>query len=176
MLQAREEFGLALSPCQAYVFAFGGYDKVAKSCLTSVERYVIADNYWERVVTADLYAPLKSMATATMPDGIYLIGGYDTNKMTYARQVLRLDTKSLEWQQMTDMKVARGALTACSTATCDYIYAVGGFTNQGTSTQLVERFNVQQNRWEMVAPLTTPRFAHAACLTTIVSNNQNNEI
>ena len=90
---------------------------------------MIADNYWERVATADLYAPMKSMATATMPDGIYLMGGYDTNKMTYARQVLRLDTKSLEWQQMTDMKVARGALIACSTATCDYIYAVGGFTN-----------------------------------------------
>ena len=165
MLESREEFGLALSPCRRYAFAFGGFSRQGNCCLTSVERYTISSDRWE--VVTKLGAPMKAMSVATLPDGLYLMGGYNANVKTYTRRVLRLDTQTLYWKQMSDMMVARGCFTASSAGTCDFIYAVGGFSSDGASTHLVERFDVQRNRWEMVAPLNTARFMHASCLSTI---------
>ena len=52
------------------------------------------------------------MAVSTLPDGIYLMGGYDANTMTYTRRVHRLDTQTLKWEQMSEMMTARGGFTA----------------------------------------------------------------
>ncbi len=91
-VEARIDFGLALSPCRKYAFAFGGFSKQLNCCLTSVERYTISQDRWE--VVATLHAPMKAMAVSTLPDGIYLMGGYDSNTMTYTRRVHRFDTQT----------------------------------------------------------------------------------
>lgn len=41
-LEARLDFGLGLSPCGQFAFAFGGFSKQLNCCLTSVERYTIS--------------------------------------------------------------------------------------------------------------------------------------
>ena len=116
---------------------------------------------------------MKAMAAATMPDGIYVLGGYMEDSSSFSRTVIRLETEILEWRQAASMKVARGDFTASASGTCDYIYAVGGSTDLGeggASTDLVERFSIHDNQWEIVAPLNKPRSKHASCLTTILTD------
>lgn len=57
--------------------------------LLSVERYSLAEDSWQTV--SYLNEAGKGMTMATMPDGIYLIGGYRSSLMTYTEQVLRFD-------------------------------------------------------------------------------------
>lgn len=68
-----------------------------------------------------------------MPDGIYLLD---------SGQVYRYsDCEGLE--RLCDIRVARRLLSACSSASCDYIFAVGGQKGEeGGATPIVERFNI----------------------------------
>ena len=84
-----------------------------------------------------------------------------------SRQVLRFDTKELKLQQVASMRVARMGFKAVSSSNCDYIYVIGGQLEDGELTELVERFNVQENRWDMVAPLVTSRSAPSICRTVV---------
>ncbi|KAL4512048.1 hypothetical protein ABPG72_005050 [Tetrahymena utriculariae] len=45
-----------------------------------------------------------------------------------------------------------------------YIYAIGGKTNFDTKTKLCERYDVQRNVWESIAPLNQARSRAACCL------------
>ena len=88
MLEAREEFSLALSPCKQFVYAIGGLNSV------SIEKYTIATDSWQ-MVRMRLEHPLAACAVATMPDGIYLMGGssesHDNSQQSrYSNRVLRL--------------------------------------------------------------------------------------
>lgn len=70
MVEARKDFSLALSPCQQFVFAISGINSV------SIERYTISGDVWE-TLGISVERPISSCAVATMPDGIYLIGGQE---------------------------------------------------------------------------------------------------
>lgn len=90
MNEARSDFGLALSPCGNYVFAFGGCQMGnTLEYVLSVERYSIAEDVWHTV--SYLNEAVKGMTVVTMPDGIYLIGGHKSLTMTYTERVLRFD-------------------------------------------------------------------------------------
>ena len=82
MLEARKDFSLALSPCQQFVFAISGVNSV------SIERYTITGNVWE-TLNISIERPISSCAVATMPDGIYLIGGHEQSPTTDERQLSR---------------------------------------------------------------------------------------
>ena len=170
---ARESFSLALSPCKRYVFAIGGVDSHDKSLLVaSVERYTIETDSWETVTHLD--APLVGMSVATLPDGIYILGGFDPARQVCSKRVIRLDPQSLSLEEMTEMRMARSNFTASTAASCSQIYAVGGLTDNGGSsrcaTETVERYDVRTNRWDVVAPMVAAREKHAACLSTILSD------
>ena len=158
----KEIISLALNECHQFVFAFGD---------GLIERYQIQEDRWESILMLEMPQLCLGMATVTMPDGIYLMGG--VSEMSYSSQVLRFDTQSLEWHQMTDMKVPRESFTACSSGTLDYIYAIGGRSD--SVLQLVERYDIQANRWEMVAPLSQSRSAHVACRVSTVQNQTLND-
>jgi N-acetylneuraminic acid mutarotase len=55
--------------------------------------------------------------------------------------------------------------TACALVSCDnYIYAIGGRSSHDSIEDSVERYDVQKNQWEQVAPLPFARqSACAAC-------------
>ena len=40
------------------------------------------------------------------------------------------------------MRIPRTSLQACSSGSFDYIFAVGGLTEDGKATAIVERYNV----------------------------------
>ena len=93
MLEGRQEFSLALSPCKKFVFAFGGFSQSANTCLTTIEKYTVATDTWQ-TLTTQLDTPLKATAVATMPDGIYLMGGFDSTSQTFSKRVFRLTFSS----------------------------------------------------------------------------------
>ena len=47
----------------------------------------------------------------------------------------------------------------------NHLFALGGLTPQGF-THSVERYDLTTNEWEYAAPLTEPRYRHAACVTS----------
>ena len=71
---------MAMSPCGSYIFAFGralpGGDFV-----TRVARYSIETDRWETLETerSSEVVPVVGAVAVTMPDGIYLLGGYESS-------------------------------------------------------------------------------------------------
>lgn len=124
MLVAREEFGLVCDPEGKYLYAIGGFN-AEDQCLQSVERYSFATDKWQMVTELD--RPLKAMGAVALPDGIYVIGGFDGLEERYCAEVRRYDYSENEWHLAASMHVERGAFTAVALSTCDYIYAIGGF-------------------------------------------------
>jgi len=91
MLQEREEFGLVCDPLGKYLYAIGGYNETCKF-LSTVERYCFATDTWEHGTSLD--RPLKAVGAVSMPDGIYIIGGFDGIDQQYCDTVRKLDTSS----------------------------------------------------------------------------------
>ena len=80
--------------------------------------------------------------------------------------MFRMDTGSLELIPQPPMHIERAYFKALVSHSCQYIYAIGGCNASG-ALKSVERFDLVENRWELVAPLNTPRynFACHSCLT-----------
>ena len=72
MITKREELGLAFGPDKK-IYAIGGYN--GKECLKSGERYNIEAKKWEQI--APMNTPRRSLCAVALPDGIYVMGGYD---------------------------------------------------------------------------------------------------
>jgi hypothetical protein len=58
------------------------------------------------------------------------------------------------------MKTARCTLAAVASNDCRYIYVLGGYN--GAALNLVERYTVETDTWEYIAPMNTKRFMHQA--------------
>jgi len=56
------------------------------------------------------------------------------------------------------MNTARCTLSAISSNDCRYIYVLGGYNGQALN--LVERYSVETDKWEYMAPMMTKRFMH----------------
>ena len=168
----REEFGLVCGPTSAggslKLYAIGGYNS-KDLCLTSVECYDFASKTWTPV--ASLERPTKALGAVALPDWIYVLGGFDGSTLRYSADVHRFDCVTNRWHQVSSMRFERGAFAVAALSTCDYIYVVGGFGQDGCPTEKVERYSVAQDTWESVAPLHSKRFMHTACFTTIMTDN-----
>ena len=74
------------------------------------------------------------MAVATLPDGIYIMGGYDIDLKTLSKKTYRLEidneTTTVELHEASDIKVARHSHQAVTAYGSSYaIYALGGITS-----------------------------------------------
>ena len=63
--------------------------------MSSVERYDIEKDTWE--IITQLHAPMKAIGAAVLPDGVYVIGGYEESKQTYSKDVYRYDPINRSW-------------------------------------------------------------------------------
>ena len=82
--------------------------------------------------------PRRALSTVSLPDGLYIIGGYDGREYLSLSERFEINTKKM--QRLPDMHIKRG--TFCGITSCDlkYIYAVGGFN--GSPLNMVERFDL----------------------------------
>lgn len=110
--------------------------------------------------------PRRAMSAVTLPDGIYVIGGYDGNK--YLKSMEKFEVRMGKWISLANMKYARCTLSAVASPDCQYIYSIGGFN--GTALNVVERYSVVEDTWTEVRPMMEPRFMHASAVFTENSN------
>ena len=73
MVTAREEFSLVMSCQDQKLYALGGYD--GKKCLDSIESYDFETGKWEAIGTMD--QAKRALSSVSLPDGIYVVGGYN---------------------------------------------------------------------------------------------------
>ena len=98
----------------------------------------------------------RALAAVVLPDGIYAIGGYDGRQ--YLATVEKFDLNRQEWVQVKPMNTARCTLSAVASTDCQYIYVLGGYN--GKALNLVERYSVMSDSWELMPPMNTKRFMH----------------
>ena len=91
------------------------------------------------------------MAVTTLPDGVYIVGGFDSSRRTPSEKAFKLvlsdddsgdGQQRLTVQRVADMRISRESLLACSASACNAIYAVGGVTDKGKVTHVVEKYSV----------------------------------
>eukprot|EP00347_Sterkiella_histriomuscorum_P017673 403348434 len=159
MIQPREEFALVLGPDQK-LYAIGGYNP-QDGCISSVEAFDFDKQQWE--IVTQMEEGKRALNAVALPDGIYVLGGY--NGKEYLNTVQKYDLMTHKWQSMRGMNTSRGTFSALAAQNCNYIYAIGGFNGQPLDH--VERFDAIKNQWEYLAPMKQKRFMHAACIANI---------
>jgi len=65
-----------------------------------------------------------------------------------------------QWVEVKGMNQSRCTLSAVASSDCQYIYALGGFN--GSSLDIVERYNSLTDEWEFMTQMVTKRFMHEA--------------
>lgn len=140
------------------VYAVGGFD--GKQCLRAAERFNLHTEQWEAI--ASMHTPRRSLCAVALADGVYAIGGYDGK--SYLSSVEKYDIENDRWVEVSGLSEARCSMACVASADCREIYALGGY--DGASLRSVERFNVVQGVWKVVAPMSHKRFMHAAVFVT----------
>ena len=108
---------------------------------------------------------------------LYVAGGFDGFSCIVG-DFFRLDLSNGKWTQLPSLQIKRACFQVCTIifvpvlywkfqmiALNNHLFALGGLTPQGF-THSVERYDLTTNEWEYAAPLTEPRYRHAACVTS----------
>lgn len=76
--------------------------------------------------------------------------------------IIRYDESKNEWIQVKTLKHKRSNLTSVNTPDCQFIYVIWGY--DGEALNLVERYDVLKESWELVSPLNTKRSCHSSVI------------
>ncbi|KAM3139361.1 hypothetical protein pb186bvf_008581 [Paramecium bursaria] len=155
MTEQRDE--LAISMYDNVIFAIGGFGGQFNTCLKTVE--IFQQNKWS--LTAPLNVPRRALASVSLPDGIYVIGGFDGGQ--YLNSVEKYDDG--RWILIQPMLHPRCTLSAIATPDNQFIYVFGGFDNAPLDS--VEKFDVLSGKWEETNPLVSKRFMHQSFLCVL---------
>lgn len=157
----------------------GGVGDMYSEMYAGIERAVIQTDGtlsdWQRV--GALSSPRVSLASVMSGDYIYVLGGRNpfrnpsnpippsNNVNLVERAKVNADGSLGEWQEMASLTQARSTLAAV--ATHEYIYAIGGESGSGGSTNnIVERGKINPDQtladWEVLTPLPNGRKGHVA--------------
>jgi len=93
---------------------------------------------------------------------LYVAGGFDGFSCIVG-DFFRLDMTNGKWTALPPLQIKRACFQMI--ALNNHLFALGGLTPQGF-TQSVERYDLTTNEWEYAAPLSEPRYRHAACVTS----------
>ena len=157
------------------LLAIGGYN-ASNGISSTIEKYDSKIGHWERVSSLAIEGSqgLRAHQAVALPDGIYIIGGFDGSN--YLNTLWKLDPTTFKLQALPPMNVERAHFSAVLSQNCGHIYVIGGYNSQSGALKSVERFDVLTQTWALVAPMHKKRFMHAShsCLTTITSNALSN--
>lgn len=104
----------------------------------------------------------RALAAVALPDGIYVLGGYDGQH--YLSAVEKLDCLRGEWVTLTPMLHGRCSFSAVVTADCKKIVVIGGYSGQ--AMEAVEAYGVGEDVWRQLPSLPEARFMHCSVLIT----------
>jgi hypothetical protein len=128
------------------------------SGLTSVEIFDATNETTTRV--HDMNGTRKAHQTVKYKNDFFVIGGFGNGDGLNTVEKININDLSSGWTQMSAMNEKRGYFAAALYG--DYIYVFGGY-NVYTILSSVERYDIQNNKWEMVTSnMNMKRCSHAA--------------
>ncbi|WP_324649594.1 kelch repeat-containing protein [Georgenia sp. H159] len=134
------------------LYVVGG--KGASGHSNRVYRYDAPAGTWARV--ADLPGPGVENPAVTTADGKLLVFGGSTAPFSGAvTSAWSYDPATNTWQALPAMPTARGGATAQVVG--GVVHVVGGMTNDGASTAVVERLTLATGTWAAAPPLSVAR-------------------
>lgn len=125
-----------------YIVAIGGYNSKGK-VLGSCELYSLSQNMWLTSVNINMNQPRRAMSSVTLPDGIYVIGGFDGVK--YLNSVEKINyqffnslfsqynnnVSSKSFNFISSISQQMCTMAAIGSEDWSYIYVSGGFETDG---------------------------------------------
>ena len=151
--------------------------------LTTVEVLNTETQEWH--TAADLPQPLSGASITLCGDLVYLLGGYNkervatnsiyscsltsllssTDSTSLGWRLINTLIQSSPWNRVTDLPVE------CSTAVSLHgqLLAIGGKDSKGKPTTAVYMYQPTTNSWEIISHMTTPRIV---CLSAVLPDNQ----
>ena len=78
----------------------------------------------------------RNFSSLSMPDGIYVFGGFDGTK--YLTSVEKYDFQTKKWKVLAEMNFARSLHTCVGSNDCQFIYSIGGF--DGKPMNIIEKY------------------------------------
>lgn len=112
------------------------------------------------MVQMDQEIPLYSRSIAIENGSIFLIGGFIKRQNTYLKKCFKFDEIFNRLEAKADMFYAHADHTLCAIES--FIYVVGTFVNNQVYGYC-ERYDVQKDKWKVIAPLNYPRSGVALC-------------
>jgi influenza virus NS1A-binding protein len=159
MTTRRREFSLIYGPDNC-IYAMGGSDEKEyinnnhSNVLKSVDKFDLDKNAWLKA--EDMNKSRKGFGAVLMPDGIYVMGGYDGEG--YLNSVEKYDFNTKRWRYIEDMNFPKSHFSAVSSLDYQYIYSIGGY--DGKALSYIERYDILTNKWEIVDKLPVPNCRH----------------
>jgi hypothetical protein len=112
----------------------------------------------------------SSFGAVSVGTSIYVVGGHKGFEHTYppesfSREVFRYDLGTNKWTQLADKVSPVHGVTISHHR--GFLYAFGGFAYSAKSNpkwkslKTIERYNIAQNKWEVIGDLPEPRSSNA---------------
>ena len=120
----------------------------------SVEKYDFEKGNWCKI--EDMNQNRKAACAVFMPDGIYVMGGYDGCQ--YLKSCEKYDFQGRKWKYISDMNYSKCHFSAVTSNDFQFIYTIGGYDSRPLS--YIERFDVLSNKWEIIDKLPAPKYRH----------------
>jgi hypothetical protein len=98
-----------------------------------MDKFDLEKNVWSRVES--MIQSRKNLAALTMPDGIYVFGGFDGSQ--YLKSVEKYDFLTKKWKLLADMIFPKSMTTCVSSNDCQFIFTLGGF--DGKPMNVIEK-------------------------------------
>jgi N-acetylneuraminic acid mutarotase len=147
-------------------YVCGGYDENGKK-LRVAHRYVAASKRWERV--GDLNVPRARHQLVAIGGLLYAVGGLMSKQgvENHGLAVIeRFCPSTNRWTVLPTRIAPRYGFAACAAG--NFIYLVGGLSEDGTRVAEVDRYNVLSGECDKMPDLPTPR----AYLSAVVYEGQ----
>lgn len=122
--------------------------------LKTVERYEIDKAQWGKLPDMNQYR--KGCSAVCMPDGLYVMGGFDGCQ--YLKSVEKFDFTMKRWKYIQDMNYSKCFFSAVPSGDYQYIYSFGGYN--GKPIEIAERFDIISSKWDMLPKIPSPKYKH----------------
>ena len=144
------------------IYLIGGRTGGPSSTVTSNEVYDPVSESW--TTKAGILYPFTEYASAVIDSKIYVMGGFDEFNDPMNLDVNQIyDTRTDSWSFGTPIPTAvKSAACVSSVSFPSKIFLIGGeLTTDGSSTNIVQIYNIERDTWSVGASMPTARFGIA---------------
>jgi len=160
----------ASSVVNGKIYAIGGANQNLTAYIDTLEVFDPTNNAWYAPVVTGKFTPRWGLASATVDNKIYMLGGY--NDKGYLNTLEMFDPDSNSWSTPLTTGTFTPRVGLAVSVVNNKIYAMGGSGNNsnGGVLNILEVFDPDSSKWS--TPKTTGNFTPRAFLTSAVVNGK----